>query len=53
MTFFTTIASNLVDKLPCASKLFDIDSQALLDFHNDRYTENNKMYLKHVSETFV
>ena len=51
--FFTTVASKLVDKLPCPSKLFDLNSEVLLNFYKERNDGNNKFVLKHVSESFV
>ena len=51
--FFTTVAAKLVDKLPCPSRLFDLNSKALFNFYKDRNNSNNKFVLKHVSESFV
>ena len=50
---FTTVAAKLVGKLPCPSRLFDLNSKALLIFYKDRNKSNTKLVLKHVSESFV
>ena len=46
--------SNAPRKLPSPSKLFDIDSHALLDFNKLKRSSSNKSVLKHkISASFV
>lgn len=52
-SFFTTIASKLVDKLPNPSNIFHASSNAVKSFYNQRQQNNDEFILKHVSETFV
>jgi hypothetical protein len=52
-TFFTTIASTLVEKLPANKMIYTSSSSPVKGFYNDRQPSNNKLYLKHVSESFV
>ena len=52
-TFFTTIASTLVSKLPTCSKLFDYDSVYFKAFYEGKNNEKNVFSLKTVNEQFV
>ena len=52
-TFFTTIASTLVSKLPTCSKLFDYDSVYFKAFYEGKNKEKKVFSLKTVSEQFV
>ena len=50
---FSTVASALVQKLPSSLKLFDYNLSVFKDFYKTKVPENNKFYLKHVTEEFV
>ncbi len=51
--FFTSVASKLVEKLPSPTKLFDLNSSALLDFYRKRNVSNSTFVFKHVPESCV
>jgi len=52
-TFFTTIASSLVQKLPLASNLFSVKSECYKQFYKKRNPNHSKFYLHTVSETYI
>ena len=51
--FFTSIASVLVDKLPCCKNKFSLNSECLTKFYKDKNPDNKELHLCHVSEMFV
>ena len=51
--FFTTVATNLVSKLPKAIYKFSVDSHLFKEFYSSRNTTNSHMTLKPVSEDFI
>jgi hypothetical protein len=52
-SFFTTIASKLVEKLPSSTGRFSTQSDCVKNFYAKRRLSNERMFLKHVSEDFV
>ena len=52
-SFFTTVASNLVQKLSKAPNLFNYDSHIVKDFYKKRNLESKRFSLHTVSEDFV
>ena len=51
MTFFTTVANKLVQKLPLGKKHYDCKSSLLRELYSN--SEREDFHLKHVSEDFV
>ena len=51
--FFTTVASNLVDKLPSSFKLFNSDSSKFQEFYAGKNVEPDEFMLVSVSEDFI
>ena len=51
--FFTTIASQLVEKLPASKGLYTVDKEPVKQFYAIRKTSNDELSLRHVSEDFV
>ena len=51
--FFTTVAANLVQKLPLGKNLYGSNSANLKDFYSKNKSERETFHLKHVSEEFV
>jgi len=51
--FFTSIASVLVEKLPCGSQKYDLKSDCLSQFYKNKNPDNKELNLKHISESFV
>ena len=51
--FFTTIASKLVDKLPNGKNMYTSNSESVQNFYARRRLTDEKLHLKHVSESFV
>jgi hypothetical protein len=52
-SFFTTIASKLVDKLPSPSHMFSVTSNVFRQFYKDKNTEHKTLLLQSVSEDFI
>ena len=51
--FFTTVASNLVDKLPPSFNLFNTDSSRFQEFYAGKNVEPDEFILAPVSEDFI
>ena len=51
--FFTTVASNLVDKLPSSFNLFHTESPTFQNFYNSKNVEADEFMLIPVSEDFI
>ena len=51
--FFTTVASNLVDKLPPSFNLFNSDSSRFQEFYAGKNVEPDEFILAPVSEDFI
>lgn len=52
-SFFTTVASSLVDKLPNAPKIFDVNSNLFKTFYHKVAKNKLKLTLKPVSEEYI
>lgn len=52
-TFFTTVASSLVDKLPPAPRIFDVNSRLFKQFYSKVTNNNLQLELTHVNEDFI
>lgn len=52
-TFFTTVASSLVAKLPPAPRIFDVNSILFKQFYSKVTNNNLQLELTHVSEDFI
>jgi len=52
-TFFTTVASSLVDKLPSAKNIFTTGNDIFKSYYCKKKSENTIFRIKHVSEEFV
>lgn len=52
-TFFTTVASTLVSKLPYAEKIFSTDSYHFRNFYRSRGLTENNFRLVEVSEEYI
>ena len=51
--FFTTVAANLVQKLPLGKNLYGSNSANLKDFYSKNKSGRETFHFKHVSEEFV
>ena len=51
--FFTTVASNLVDKLPSSFTLFHTESSTFQNFYNSKKVQTDEFMLIPVSEGFI
>ena len=52
-TFYTTVASTLVKKLPPAFGKFDMDSETIQDYYNQMGVTNKGLELSPVSSDFI
>lgn len=52
-SFFTTVASALVQKLPPCSNLYSVNSETFLNFYKKKNPDGSKFALHTVSEDFV
>ena len=51
--FFTTVASNLVDKLPSSFNLFHTESSTFQYFYKGKNVKDDEFYLIPVNEDFI